>query len=145
MGLPRPSIWDTTCQKWKIWFSGSTGSGNPNILADSERACQDLLFEIHTTCQKISGSGFSRFPDQPDTEIWKFLQISNGLAKTVNLIYYLQKVIFGAPDGPDPPDGAGAGAGGHLGRGPRIKSSSGGQDEAIDTPSILLRPLDCEK
>ena len=26
--------------------------------------------------------------------------------------YYLQKVIFGAPDGPDPPDGAGAGVGG---------------------------------
>ena len=27
-------------------------------------------------------------------------------------MYYLQKVIFGAPDGPDPPDGAGAGVGG---------------------------------
>ena len=65
------------------------------------------------------------------------MQIPNGLAKTVNLIYYLQKVIFGAPDGPDPPDGAGA-AGGHLGGGQSIRSSSGGPDEAIDTPSILL-------
>ena len=35
----------------------------------------------------------------------------DGLAKTVNLIYFLQKVIFGVPDGPDPPDGAGTGAG----------------------------------
>ena len=43
----------------------------------------------------------------------------------------------GGPDGPDPPDGAGA-AGVHLGRGPRIRSSSGGQDEAIDTPTTLL-------
>ena len=37
--------------------------------------------------------------------------------------------------------GAGAGAGGHLGGGASIRSSSDGQDEAIDTPSILLRPL----
>ena len=42
------------------------------------------------------------------------MQISNGLDKTVNLIYYLQKVIFGAPDGPDPPDGAGASLGGQV-------------------------------
>ena len=43
------------------------------------------------------------------------------------------------------PVGAGADAGGHLGGGPRIRSSSGGQDEAIDTPTIvpgvLVRPL----
>ena len=44
------------------------------------------------------------------------------------------------PDGPDPPDGAGA-AGVHLGGGPSIRSSSGSQDEAIDTPNVLLRPL----
>ena len=56
-------------------------------------------------------SGFPDFPNQPDPEIWKFVRIPNGLAKTVNLIYYLQKVIFGAPDGPDHPDGAGAGVG----------------------------------
>ena len=62
----------------------------------------------------VFSSGFSHFPDQPDPEIRKFLQIPNGLAKTVNLIYYLQKVIFGAPDGPDPPDGAGAGVGGQV-------------------------------
>ena len=41
--------------------------------------------------------------------------------------------FLGDPDGPDPPDGAGA-AGVHLGRGPRIRSSSGGQDEAIESP-----------
>ena len=67
------------------------------------------------------------------------MQISNGLAKTVNLIYYLQKVIFGAPDGPDPPDGAGTSAGGHLGGGASIRSSPDGQDEAIDTLIVLLR------
>ena len=35
--------------------------------------------------------------------------------------------------------GAGAGAGGHLGGGPSIRSSPDGQDEAIDTPNVLLR------
>ena len=44
------------------------------------------------------------------------------------------------PDGPDPPDGAGV-AGVDQGRGPRIRSSSGGQNEAIDTPSTLLPAL----
>ena len=81
------------------------------------------------------------FPDQLDPEIRKFLQIPNGLAKTVNLIYYLQKVIFGAPDGPGPPDGAGAGAGGHLSGRTSIRSSSVGQDEAIDTPTVVLGAL----
>ena len=70
--------------------------------------------------KKSGSSGFPDFPDQPDPEIRKFVQIPNGLAKTVNLIYYLRKVIFGAPDGPDPPDGAGA-AGGHLGGGASIR------------------------
>ena len=37
--------------------------------------------------------------------------------------------------------GAGAGAGVHLGRGPSIRSSSGGQDEAIDTSNVLLGAL----
>ena len=44
----------------------------------------------------------------------------------------------GVPDGPDPPDGAGA-AGGYLGGGASIRSSSDGQDEAIDTPNTVLR------
>ena len=44
----------------------------------------------------------------------------------------------GGPDGPDPPDGAG-GAGGHLGGGASMFSSPDGQDEAIDTPNVLLR------
>ena len=41
------------------------------------------------------------------------------------------------PDGPDPSDGAGA-AGIHLGGVLSIRSSSGGQDEAMDTPNVLL-------
>ena len=44
----------------------------------------------------------------------------------------------GAPDGGYGPVGAGAGAGGHLGGGASIRSSSGGPDEAIDTPITLL-------
>ena len=71
----------------------------------------------------------------------------NRLAKAVNLTYYLQKVIFGAPDGPYPPDGAGA-TGGHLGGGASIRSSPDGQDEAIDThnhpPTCPISPdLSC--
>ena len=46
----------------------------------------------------------------------------------------------GGPDGPDPPDGAGA-AGVGQGRGPRIRPSSGGHDEAIDTPTNFLPAL----
>ena len=53
----------------------------------------------------------------------------------------------GVPEGGYGPVGAGAGAGGHLGGGPSIRSSSGGQDEAIDTPTIVLgalvRPVHC--
>ena len=48
--------------------------------------------------------------------------------------------LHGIPDGPDPPDGAGA-AGLHLGGGPCIRSSSGGQDKAIDTSTTLLPGL----
>ena len=56
---------------------------------------------------------------------------------------YHSYAYTGDPDGPDPPDGAGA-AGVHLGRGPRIRSSSGGQDEAIDTPTTLLPVLEVQ-
>ena len=49
----------------------------------------------------------------------------------------------GGPDGPDPPDGAGA-AGVDQGRGASIRSSSGGQDEAIDTPTTLLPGLEVQ-
>ena len=48
--------------------------------------------------------------------------------------------LSGGPDGPDPPDGAG-GAGGHLGGGASMFSSPDGQDEAIDTPNVLLPSL----
>ena len=47
----------------------------------------------------------------------------------------------GVPEVGCGPLGAGAGAGGHLGRGPLIRSSSGGHDEAIDTPNTLLPSL----
>ena len=46
----------------------------------------------------------------------------------------------GGPDGPDPSDGAGA-AGVHLGGVLSIRSSSGGQDLSVDTPTTPLRPL----
>ena len=46
----------------------------------------------------------------------------------------------GGPDAPEPPDGAGA-AGGHLGGVLPIRWSSGGPDEAIDTPTTLLPSL----
>ena len=49
-------------------------------------------------------------------------------------------MTLGVPEGGYLPDGAGA-AGVHLGGGPSIRSSSGGPDEAIDTPTTLLRPL----
>ena len=53
-------------------------------------------------------------------------------------IICLYMKLSGGPDGPDPPDGAG-GAGGHLGGGASIRSSPDGQDEAIDTLTVLLR------
>ena len=49
-------------------------------------------------------------------------------------------MLPGGPDGPDPADGAGA-AGGHLGGVLSIRSSPDGQDEAIDTPNVLLPSL----
>ena len=55
-----------------------------------------LTYQVSSESEK---SGFSCFPDQRDAEIWKFLRIPNGLAKTVNLIYYWQKVNFGLEDG----------------------------------------------
>ena len=45
----------------------------------------------------------------------------------------------GGPDGPDPPDGVGA-ARVHLGGGASIRSSPDGQDEAIDTPTMMIGP-----
>ena len=56
-------------------------------------------------------------------------------------IICLYMMLPGGPDGPDPADGAGA-AGGHLGGGASIRSSSGGQDEAIDTPTMSVGRLD---
>ena len=45
------------------------------------------------------------------------------------------------PEVPEPHVWAGAGAGGHLGGGPSIRSSPEGQDEAVDTPNTLLPSL----
>ena len=53
---------------------------------------------------------------------------------------WLYMKLPGGPDGLDPPDGAGA-AGVHLGGGPRIRSSSGGPDEAIDTSNVIVGAL----
>ena len=47
----------------------------------------------------------------------------------------------GVPDGGYGHLGAGAGAGGHLGGMHSIRSSSGGPDEAIDTPTITVGRL----
>ena len=44
----------------------------------------------------------------------------------------------GVPDGGYGHLGAGAGAGGHLGDGHSIRSSSDGQDEAVDTPAMAV-------
>ena len=57
-------------------------------------------------------------------------------------IICLYMKLPGVPDGGYGPVRAGAGAGVHLGGGASIRSSSDGQDEAIDTPTVLLRPLD---
>ena len=140
----------------KLWFG--------IILADSERACQDLQFEIlqyympkvknpvfpifrinriwksgnicgfrtglqrrliwDTTCQKWK-IRFSRFPDQPDPEIRKFLRIPNGLAKTINLRYYIRI----------------SGSGFRIRSGASIGSSSDGQDEAVDTATMAVGRL----
>ena len=57
------------------------------------------------------------------------------------MMQFCQEIqISGGPDGLDPPDGAG-GAGGHLGGGASMFSSPDGQDEAIDTPNVLLPSL----
>ena len=74
-------------------------------------------------------------------DIWKVFQTIT-LTDLYNfaLVKIALNQLPGGPDGPDPPDGAGA-AGVHLGRGASIRSSPDGQDEAIDTPTTLLRPL----
>ena len=60
---------------------------------------------------KVKNPGFPVFrpvfPVLRINRIRKFLRIPNGLVKTVNLIYYLQKVIFGLGDGGYLPLGAG--------------------------------------
>ena len=111
------------------------------IFADSERACQDLQFEIlHAKSEKNPVFPVFRISRiNRINQIRKFCRILNGLAKAVNLIYYLQKVIFGPGD-----DGylhLGAGAGVHLGGGASIFSSSDGQDEAVDTPTMAVGRL----
>ena len=51
----------------------------------------------------------------------------------------------GVGDGGYGPVQAGAGAGGRLGRRPPSRSSSGGQDEAVDTPSMSVGHLEAQK
>ena len=53
-------------------------------------------------------------------------------------IICLYMKLPGVPDGGYGHLGAGAGAGGHLGDGHSIWSSSGGPDEAIDTPTMTV-------
>ena len=74
-------------------------------------------------------------------DIWKVFQIIT-LTHPTNfaLVNIALNKLPGGPDGPDPPDGAG-GAGGHLGGGASMFSSPDGQDEAIDTPNVLLPSL----
>ena len=57
------------------------------------------------------------------------------------MIYILQKVIFGPGDDGYLHLGAGAGAGVHLGGAASIFSSSDGQDEAVDTPTMAVGRL----
>ena len=72
-------------------------------------------------------------------DIWKVFQtIILTHPNNSALVNIALNQLPGGPDGPDPPDGAGA-AGVHLGGGARSLLSSDGQDEAIDTPSVLLR------
>ena len=55
-------------------------------------------------------------------------------------IICLYRALPGGGDGGYLPDGAGA-AGVGQGRGPPIRSSSGGQDKVIDTPMTLAGAL----
>ena len=77
-------------------------------------------------------------------DIWKVFQTIT-LTHPTNfaLVNIALNQLPGGPDGPDPPDGAGA-AGVDQGRGPRIRLSSGGQEEAIDTPTTLLPVLEVQ-
>ena len=74
-------------------------------------------------------------------DIWKVFQTIT-LTHPTNLAFVniAQNQVPGGPDGPDPPDGAGA-AGIHLGGGASIRLSSGGQDEAVDTPTMAVGRL----
>ena len=56
-------------------------------------------------------------------------------------IICLYMKLPGVPDGGYGHLGAGAGAGGHLGGGASIRSSSDGQDEAVDTPTMAVGRL----
>ena len=75
-------------------------------------------------------------------DIWKVFQtITLTHSSTFAFVNIALNQFPGGPGGPDPPDGAGA-AGVHLGRGPPIRSSPDGPDEAIDTPTMSLGRLD---
>ena len=77
-------------------------------------------------------------------DIWKVFQtIILTHPNNSALVNIALNQLPGGPDGPDPPDGAGA-AGVDQGRGPRIRSSPDGQDEAIDTPTTLLPGLEVQ-
>ena len=71
-------------------------------------------------------------------DIWKVFQtITLTHPSNFALVNIALNQLPGGPDGPDPPDVAEA-AGVHLGGVASIRSSPGGPDEAIDTPTILL-------
>ena len=75
-------------------------------------------------------------------DIWKVFQtIILTHPNNSALVNIALNQLPGGPDGPDPPDGAGA-ASAHLGGGPRIRSSPGGLEEAIDTPTMSVGHLD---
>ena len=74
--------------------------------------------------------------------IWKLVKaVTLTFANNFGLENFALYQRTGSPDAPEPPDGAGV-AGGHLGGGVSIRSSSDGQDEAIDTPTTLLPGLE---
>ena len=70
-------------------------------------------------------------------DIWKVFQtITLTHPCNFTLVNIALNQLPGGPDGPDPPDGAGA-AGVHLGGVAPIRSSSGDQDEAIDSSKYI--------
>ena len=71
-------------------------------------------------------------------DIWNVFQtITLTHPSNFALVNIALNKLPGGPDGPDPPDRAGP-AGVHLGRGPPIRSSPGGLEEAIDTPTMSV-------